>query len=46
MAGEGDFLHATFAVVIAIDVDPAGGAALFDPAGTFSVWLAPRLALK
>ena len=33
MAGEGDFLHATFAVVIAIDVDPAGGAALFDPGG-------------
>lgn len=33
MAGEGDFLHATFVVVIAIDVDPAGGAALFDPGG-------------
>ncbi len=45
MAGEGDFLHATFVVVIAIDVDPAGGAALLIPAGTFSVWLAPRLAL-
>lgn len=33
MAGESDFLHATFVVVIAIDVDPAGGAALFDPGG-------------
>lgn len=33
MAGEGDLLHATFVVVIAIDVDPAGGAALFDPGG-------------
>lgn len=33
MAGEGDFLHTAFAVVIAIDVDPAGGAALFYPGG-------------
>ncbi len=33
MAGEGDFLHTAFAVVIAIDVDPAGGAALSYPGG-------------
>ena len=33
MAGEGDFFHTALVVVIAVEGDPAGGVALFDPGG-------------